>query len=278
MIKIVQQQCWDQLGHIGLHTLTNQLNTVLLNKLNEESNKLKYQHSVDSLVCLYVWVLLHVFWYATTVCIWSRPDGFCTWMPTFCQHMISSLGSCWLVVCPTQIHELLQHYEESKPAPVLDSSEALVTEVRLDITNYLLQEAQVGGNTVQTKMAWFEVNKDPKFNNNIHSRCLSDHILPFIIIENLWLCCTMVFFLTKIKVLKIYKLKLLIGIFFFFNVDLHQKESNLYSHWKRQEHCYLSNSMSKCQLYYELYYTKKLCFIISQCDIQVLKCTDDPPV
>lgn len=55
-----------------------------------------------------------------------------------------------------QIHELLQHYEESKPAPILDSSAALVNEVSLDTINFafffFFHEAQVGGNAVLIKI------------------------------------------------------------------------------------------------------------------------------
>lgn len=37
-----------------------------------------------------------------------------------------------------QIHELLQHYEESKPAPVQDGAAALVNEVSLDPINLFI--------------------------------------------------------------------------------------------------------------------------------------------
>lgn len=38
-----------------------------------------------------------------------------------------------------QIHELLQHYEESKPVPVQDSTAALVNEVSLDTINLFIK-------------------------------------------------------------------------------------------------------------------------------------------
>lgn len=38
-----------------------------------------------------------------------------------------------------QIHELLQHYEESKPVPVQDSTAALVNEVSLDTINLFMK-------------------------------------------------------------------------------------------------------------------------------------------
>lgn len=50
-----------------------------------------------------------------------------------------------------QIHELLQHYEESKPVPVQDSTAALVNEVSLGTIN-LFYKAQVGGNTAIIKI------------------------------------------------------------------------------------------------------------------------------